>query len=174
MSLSGLFRSAQSRVAPSRTGLCTDSPTVFFGLIWISAGTTARFGYYYCVFGTSKEEPNMEPRQLRLPGFTRLWASERRRIGLRQLQPLRSIGQRIFVAVGAVEQQHALVAADQPPLQRLAPSRQHRPAFGAEQKAVALRRVIDGAENRIFGHRNRRAFALAHRPQDQEIADGFG
>src|SRR5438034_141924 len=95
----------------------------------------------------------MEPRQLRLPGFTRLWApprdgrgtARRRASGggggvqvsnpLRQTfglppprerggskilrfrafqrQPLRPVGQRIFVAVGAIEQQYALVATDE-------------------------------------------------------------
>src|SRR3954469_6498937 len=86
-------------------------------------GTTISLVYCFCVLQTSKEERSMEPRQLRLPGFTRLWASESRRVGLRQLEPLRAIGQGIFVPVRAVEQQDALLLGDQPPQQGLPPCR---------------------------------------------------
>src|SRR4051794_5636102 len=100
----------------------------------------------------------MEPRQLRLPGFTRLWASEfwaseRRRIRIRERQPLRAVGQRVFVSIRAIEQQHALILADEAAFERLPPCRDHRAALRAEQEPVVARNLLDRLQNRVLRHR---------------------
>ena len=59
---------------PSPTGLSTDSsPELSFGR-HKTTGTTVSLMYCCCVLRKSKDGRSMEPRQLRLPGFTRLWA----------------------------------------------------------------------------------------------------
>src|SRR4029079_4790999 len=97
----------------------------------------------------------MEPRQLRLPGFTRFWTreilrSERRRVRIRQPQALRPVRQRVFVAVRAVEQQHTLPTADESPLPGQTPRGEHGTAFGTEQKAVVSCGVLDRLQDRGF------------------------
>ena len=57
-------------------------------------------------------------------------ALERPRLHARQFDPRRPIVQRIFVAVGTIEQHDPLVLPDQPALQRQSPARQHRAALG--------------------------------------------
>src|SRR4051812_17322799 len=64
---------AESQASP--TGLSTDSLTVLLLGPYDSAGTTVLPVYCCLVLLNSKEGRSMEPRQLRLPGFTRLWAS---------------------------------------------------------------------------------------------------
>src|SRR3954447_15957214 len=65
-------------VSPSRTGLSTDSPPVFGSEPHFRAGTTVSLSYCHHVLRSSKEQRSMEPRQLRLPGFTRLWGPDSR------------------------------------------------------------------------------------------------
>src|SRR5947209_16838832 len=89
---------------PSRTGLSTDSPPFMCFSRDESAGTTVSLMYCCFVLPNSKEGRSMEPRQLRLPGFTRFWGLEIPRVRIRELQPLRPVRQRVFVAVGAIEQ----------------------------------------------------------------------
>ena len=110
----------------------------------------------------------MEPRQLRLPGFTRSGASEFRHIRIRQRNPRRAVRQRIFVAVGAIEQDDPLVLPDQPALQRAAPSRDHRAAFRAQQHAVVARDILDRLDDRLLLDRDR------PRPRFREPRAGSG
>src|SRR5439155_7424836 len=118
-----------------------------------------------------------EPRQLRLPGFTRLWAwrsaalLESARIRLRQRQPLRTIRQGIFIPVRAIEQQHPLVPSDHSALQRQPPRRQHRTPFGTEEEAVVLCRIADSFDDHLFWYCNRCAPTVADRAQNEEVAD---
>src|SRR5437763_17108357 len=93
-----------------------------------SAGTTVALMYCCFVLPNSKEGRSMEPRQLRLPGFTRFWALEISRVRVRELQPRRPVRQRIFVPIRAVEKKHALVGSDEPPLAHLPPACKHRTA----------------------------------------------
>ena len=69
------------------------------------------------VLPNSKEGRSMEPRRLRLPGFTRFWALEFRRVRFGERQALRMIRQRVFVPIRAVEQQHALIPSDETSLE---------------------------------------------------------
>ena len=77
-------------------------------------------------------------------------------------QPLGPIRKRVFVPVSAVEQQHTLVLADQALCQRLAPRGEHGPAFGAEQKSIVMRGVLDGLQDRLLRNRDRGTAAVAH------------
>jgi hypothetical protein len=65
-----LFRGANVESAPARSAIRNYyCPTAF------RAGREAPIGYGSIVLRDSKEKRSMEPRQLRLPGFTRLWAA---------------------------------------------------------------------------------------------------
>ena len=92
----------------------------------------------------------MEPRQLRLPGFTRLWASEIRRIRISQRQPLRPVGQRILVPVRAVEQQRRFIARDQAASERGTPPRQDSATFRAQQHSIVACHVLDRLQDILF------------------------
>src|SRR5881394_3894913 len=143
-----------------------------------TAGTTISLMYCCFVLPNSKEGRSMEPRQLRLPGFTRFRPgfvrSKCRRIGLRQHEPLRPVGQRILVAVGTVEQQHTLVRSDEPLAFRVPPRRKDGAAFGTKQEAVVVRGILDSFEDGVLRNGERSAATLADCPQDQEIADRLG
>ena len=149
--LTGLFLASRAESRAIRTGLCTDSSTVLSCSRHESAGSAVRVVYCSPVLRSSKEKRSMEPRQLRLPGFTFMCSCEERgpdvfvgmlpafagvlksrRLRFRQHEPPRRVRQRVFVAVRAVEQKHALVAPHQSALLRLPPRREYGPALGAE------------------------------------------
>src|SRR5437016_1445739 len=117
----------------------------------------------------------MEPRQLRLPGFTRLWASEfvgsqPHRIRICQRQSLGPIRERIFVPVRAVEQQHLLATAHQSTFERLVPGREYRAAFRTKKEAIVARGVLDTLQNCLFGYGDRCPATFTHCAQNEEIA----
>ena len=60
------------------TGLSTNSPTVLSSSRREFRWNNRRLMYCCLVLLNSKEKRSMEPRQLRLPGFTRFWARELR------------------------------------------------------------------------------------------------
>src|SRR6476646_8630139 len=119
-SLSGLFLEVNRRVAPN---LPPSRPPIRPQLSWVDARFRLEQPHASAIvlvcFATRKRNEAWSPGNFGCRGL--LLCAERARVGARQLQPLRPVGQRIFVAVGAVEQQHALVLPDQPTLQRPPP-----------------------------------------------------
>jgi hypothetical protein len=73
-SLGGALFSSRAESNERPTSLSTESPTVLSWCRHESAGTTVTLMYCCVVLPISKEKRSMEPRQLRLPGFTRFWA----------------------------------------------------------------------------------------------------
>ena len=116
----------------------------------------------------------MEPRQLRLPGFTRLWALERGRVRLGQRQSASTgLGSGYLFPLAQLNSSTRSSLSTSPTFQRLAPCGEDCSAFGTEQEPVVVRGVLDRLENRIFRNRDRRPTAFAHRAEDEEVADGF-
>ena len=76
--IGALLLAPNAESLPLSTGLRTDRCTPFCGRGQIQAGRPARNSYGQNVLRDSKEKRSMEPRQLRLPGFTRLWAPDAR------------------------------------------------------------------------------------------------
>ena len=79
--------------------------------------------------------------------------------------------QRIFETGGAVEQHRALVAPDAAVGETLLVGGVGRGALRAHQEAFLARRLVERRGDRLVGDRDGEAAALAHRAQDQEIAD---
>ena len=70
----------------------------YVGLEVNRGGRPARNRYVFLVLRDSKEKRSMEPRQLRLPGFTRLWAHRIPALALQEPHPSDACGQRRSVA----------------------------------------------------------------------------
>ncbi len=106
------------------------------------AWNPANFGWRGLPFlGQAHRRPSLKLRWIRAPK--------------RQLP--RRVAQRIFVAVSAIEQQHPLVFADQPALERQPPSGHHRAALRAQQETVVARDIVD----RLSDRRPRRTASAA-------------
>src|SRR5579859_1058283 len=73
----------------------------------VSSGTSARLMYCSHVLQDLKREMKHGTPATSVAGVYFYGHLKRRRIGRSELQPLRFVGQRIFVAIGAIEQKDA-------------------------------------------------------------------
>src|ERR1051326_226604 len=80
--------------------------------------------------------------------------------------------QRIFQSIGAVEQHHAVIRADAAFAQGLHIGGMRRRAFRAEEKAFALGHLFQTRFDVFVAHRQRVTPTLAHRGEDEKVADG--
>src|SRR5437868_4565505 len=80
-------------------------------------------------------------------------------------------GQRILEPAGTVEQHYALGAIDPSVPQCLLERRMSRRRLRADHEPFGTRHLVDRRGNGVVAHSYCEAVALAHRAQDQEIAE---
>src|SRR5205085_65291 len=90
---------------------------------------------------------------------------------LPEFQRRAGLGHRVFEPSRAIEQHRALPRADAPLGDRLLVSGIGRRALGAEQQSLRRRNLAPGLHNRLVIDGGRETAAVAHRAQDQKIAD---
>src|SRR5580700_12340820 len=118
-------------------------------------------------------QPSIKPMTM----ADRVFISLISRLKLREVDRFKTIErtanwrQRIFQAGGAIEQ-HDLVAALDPAVgETLLIGRVSRSTFRAHQKALLARHLVERLRDRFVGHRDGKTAALAHRAQNQKVAD---
>src|ERR1043166_40068 len=91
--------------------------------------------------------------------------------GLAQLQRRPRLGHWVFEPSRAIEQHRALAWADPPVGDRLLVGGVSRRALRAEQQPLLRRDLMPSLHDRLVIDRDRETPAVAHRTQDQEVAD---
>src|SRR5580704_18973759 len=139
-------------------------------------GTTmviGRDGYSSAVAATMAPQPSIKPITIVDSVFIALISRLKlrkvdRRVAIQRAANWR---QRIFQAGGAIKQHHLVAALDPAVGEALLIGRVSCRAFRAHQKSLLARNLVERFRYRLVGHRDGKTAALAHRAQDQKIAD---
>src|ERR1700746_3163312 len=79
--------------------------------------------------------------------------------------------QRILKACGAIEQHYAVIFADAAVGKALLVGGIGRSALRAQEQALLARDLVERGGDILVRHRDRKAFALAHRAENKKISD---